>query len=272
VCSARPDVVEELLLLGALEDKVVIGSMNRGGLDGATWTMDDRFTGTTPRASRESGSRAARCCSASTTATPAPPDPRGLRQARHRARRRGLLAMVEPLPYHREDDGVLRLLKDVAVAGPAVTDRQRLGTTSAHTWLKMPSCDDPERCSPPPPAVRRARRRPEPRPARGPRVLGPGALPAAVRGLVVGRACSTRPTATCARRRRGGDGARAAARAGMSLHRRAADTGRRAVVDLTPEDAGWDWTGLRVLRLAPGEPTTVRPASRRRSCCRWPAG
>jgi len=40
-----PDVVEELLLLGALEGKVVIGSMNRGGLDGASWTMDDRFTG-----------------------------------------------------------------------------------------------------------------------------------------------------------------------------------------------------------------------------------
>ena len=27
---------------------------------------------------------------------------------------------------------------------------------------------------------------------------------------------------------------------------------------MTPEDAGWDWTGLRVLRLAPGEPTTLR--------------
>src|SRR5512133_2482333 len=40
-----PDVVEELLLLGALEGKVVIGSMNRGGLYGASWTMDDRFTG-----------------------------------------------------------------------------------------------------------------------------------------------------------------------------------------------------------------------------------
>src|SRR5437763_6466205 len=38
-----PDVVEELLLLGALEGKIVIGSMNRGGLDGASWTMDDRF-------------------------------------------------------------------------------------------------------------------------------------------------------------------------------------------------------------------------------------
>ena len=40
-----PDVIEELLLLGALDGKVVIGSMNRGGLDGAVWTMDDRFTG-----------------------------------------------------------------------------------------------------------------------------------------------------------------------------------------------------------------------------------
>jgi len=38
-------VVEELLLLGALDGKVVIGSMNRGGLYGASWTMDDRFTG-----------------------------------------------------------------------------------------------------------------------------------------------------------------------------------------------------------------------------------
>src|SRR5690606_25001972 len=42
---ASPDVVEELLLLDALHDKVVIGSMNRGGLAGATWEIDDRFTG-----------------------------------------------------------------------------------------------------------------------------------------------------------------------------------------------------------------------------------
>jgi 5-deoxy-glucuronate isomerase len=30
------------------------------------------------------------------------------------------------------------------------------------------------------------------------------------------------------------------------------------VVDVTPESAGWEWTGLRVLRLAAGEPQTVR--------------
>jgi 5-deoxy-glucuronate isomerase len=33
--------------------------------------------------------------------------------------------------------------------------------------------------------------------------------------------------------------------------------GPGTVVEITPEDAGWDWTGLRVLRLAAGVPQTV---------------
>src|SRR6266571_7755507 len=41
---ATADIIEDLLLLGALEDKVVIGSMNRGGLLGAGFELDDRFT------------------------------------------------------------------------------------------------------------------------------------------------------------------------------------------------------------------------------------
>ena len=40
-----PDVVEDLLLLGVLDDKIVFGSMNRGGLANATFEYDDRFTG-----------------------------------------------------------------------------------------------------------------------------------------------------------------------------------------------------------------------------------
>src|ERR1700719_1320998 len=39
------DVLEDLLLLGALEGKVVIGSMNRGGLAETVFEIDDRFTG-----------------------------------------------------------------------------------------------------------------------------------------------------------------------------------------------------------------------------------
>src|SRR3982751_737723 len=38
-----PDILEDLLLLGALEGKVVFGSMNRGGLAGSVFELDDRF-------------------------------------------------------------------------------------------------------------------------------------------------------------------------------------------------------------------------------------
>ena len=41
------DILDDLLLLGALDDKVAIGSMNRGGLQGAVFELDDRFTGYT---------------------------------------------------------------------------------------------------------------------------------------------------------------------------------------------------------------------------------
>ena len=47
----------------------------------------------------------------------------------------------------------------------------------------------------------------------------------------------------------------------MNLHRpwsgdRDGETG--LVVDITPADAGWDWTGLRVVDLRPGAPVTLR--------------
>src|SRR5688572_28722658 len=46
----------------------------------------------------------------------------------------------------------------------------------------------------------------------------------------------------------------------MTLHRpyTVAATDPGTPDDLTPEDAGWSWTGLRVLVLAPGEERTIR--------------
>ncbi|MUH53401.1 MAG: hypothetical protein F2788_02645, partial [Actinobacteria bacterium] len=41
---ASADVLEELAWLGALNDKLAIGTMNRGGIIGATWELDDRLT------------------------------------------------------------------------------------------------------------------------------------------------------------------------------------------------------------------------------------
>ncbi|HEY2041386.1 MAG TPA: aldolase [Jatrophihabitans sp.] len=140
-----PDVIEELLLLDALDGKVVIGSMNRGGLDGASWTMDDRFTGYDAASiddcrldggkmllridDQDPGTVATlQACAAAVTELAG----------------RRLMAMVEPLPYRRAEDGSLVLLNDSASLARAVTVASALGTTSAYTWLKMPACDDPD--------------------------------------------------------------------------------------------------------------------------------
>src|SRR5699024_11459876 len=40
-----PDIIDDLAALGLLDDKIVVGSMNRGGLRGASFEMDDRYTG-----------------------------------------------------------------------------------------------------------------------------------------------------------------------------------------------------------------------------------
>ena len=138
-----PDIIEELLLLGALEDKVVIGSMNRGGLDGALWTMDDRFTGydaaSIAACGLEGGKMLLRIDDTDAgTATTI----QACAQAVSELAALGLVAMVEPLPYERDENGALFLRKDAPALSRAVTIASGLGTTSAFTWLKMPACDD----------------------------------------------------------------------------------------------------------------------------------
>jgi uncharacterized protein len=140
-----PDVVEELLLLGALEDKVVIGSMNRGGLDGADWTIDDRFTGynaASIAAYRLEGGKMLLRIDDQDAGTV--PTLQACAQAVSELAGHRLIAMVEPLPYRRGPDGALVLQQDAPSLARAVTVASALGTTSAYTWLKMPACDDPD--------------------------------------------------------------------------------------------------------------------------------
>ncbi len=140
-----PDVVEELLLLGALEGKVVIGSMNRGGLDGASWTMDDRFTGydaaAIERYRLEGGKMLLRIDDEDPSTAPTL---EACAQAVTGLAAHGLMAMVEPLPYERDGQGQLRLRRDAGSLARAITVASALGATSSRTWLKLPSCDDPE--------------------------------------------------------------------------------------------------------------------------------
>jgi hypothetical protein len=185
-----PDIVEELLLLGALDGKVVIGSMNRGGLDGATWTMDDRFTGydaASIAAHRLEGGKMLLRIDDRDPSTAGTLE--GCAEAVSELAALGLMAMVEPLPYHRDDDGTLILRKDGPALARAITVASALGTTSAHTWLKMPSCDEPE-------TVFSATTLPcvvlggvpSPDPARDLESWGRSLTQPTVRGLVVGRA------------------------------------------------------------------------------------
>lgn len=45
----------------------------------------------------------------------------------------------------------------------------------------------------------------------------------------------------------------------MTHHRRfVAGADNDFLVEITPADAGWDWTGIRVVSLTPGAPTTIR--------------
>jgi hypothetical protein len=185
-----PDIVEELLLLGTLEGKVVIGSMNRGGLDGASWTMDDRFTGydaaAIERYRLEGGKMLLRIDDEDPSTAPTL---EACARAVSELAGRGLMAMVEPLPYERDQQGTLRLRRDAASLTRVITVASALGVTSSRTWLKLPSCDDPE-------TVFAATTLPcvvlggvpGPDPAADLESWGQALRQPAVRGLVVGRA------------------------------------------------------------------------------------
>jgi hypothetical protein len=137
-----PDVLEDLLLLGALDDKVVIGSMNRGGLAGTAFEIDDRFTAYDADAIAAAGFEGGKMLARIDPADPATPDTlaacgravSGL--AGHR-----LLAMLEPFISHRVDGQVRNELTAEAMIR-AMTVVAGLGTTSAYTWLKVPIVDD----------------------------------------------------------------------------------------------------------------------------------
>ncbi|WP_378732718.1 aldolase [Nocardia brasiliensis] len=138
-----PDVVEELLLLGALDDKVVIGSMNRGGLAGAEWEIDDRFTGydadSLARFRLDGGKMLLRLVDSDAGTVPTL---QACAQAVSELAANGLMAMVEPLPYHRDQSGALVMSKDAPSLSRAITVASGLGVTSAYTWLKIPAPQD----------------------------------------------------------------------------------------------------------------------------------
>ena len=140
-----PDILDDLLLLGALEDKVVVGSMNRGGLQGASFELDDRFTAYRAQdieaCGLDGGKTLTRICydDPGTVATL-----EATAAAVNDLAERGLMAMIEPFLCERRDGRVVNLL-DPDSTIRSIHIAAGLGGSSAHTWLKLPVVDELER-------------------------------------------------------------------------------------------------------------------------------
>ncbi|WP_434090811.1 Cgl0159 family (beta/alpha)8-fold protein [Streptomyces asoensis] len=142
---ATADILDDLLLLGALDGKVVMGSLNRGGLQGSVFELDDRFTGHRPedieRMNFDAGKLLVRIDY---------DDPGSLTTLESTARAvddmagRRLPLFVEPFISRRTPDGKVRNDLSAEAVTKSVAIASGLGGTSAYTWLKLPVTDNPD--------------------------------------------------------------------------------------------------------------------------------
>ena len=185
-----PDIIEELALLGALDGKFVAGTMNRGGLQGSVWELDDPMTAYDAQSLAAAGLDAGKML---LRIDPADVGSKRTIEACSRAvtelAAHGLMAMVEPLPYHRSPDGKAMLDDDSLALTKAIAVAAGLGNTSAHTWLKVPAAARPAEIlavSTLPALILGGT--PGPDPERDYRAWEAAMQAPTVRGLVVGRA------------------------------------------------------------------------------------
>ncbi|MFJ7999648.1 aldolase [Streptomyces sp. NPDC096310] len=142
---ATADILEDLLLLGVLDGKSVFGSMNRAGLAGSAFEIDDRFTGydaETIAAMRFDGGKTLTRICLDDPATPSVLEQTA--RAVDELNDRELIAMVEPF-LSRWVDGRIRndLSPDAVIT--SITIASGLGRRSAYTWLKLPVVEEMER-------------------------------------------------------------------------------------------------------------------------------
>jgi hypothetical protein len=146
---ATADLLEELLILshverkrtgrGFLDGRVLVGSMNRGGLAGTAFEMDDAFTGIGAERLAELRGQGGKMMYRLD-----PQDPASGRtilacaQALNDLRREGLAAFLEPLGVARGAGGGYEPAKDASTLVRQCGIAAGLGDSSAHLWLKLP--------------------------------------------------------------------------------------------------------------------------------------
>jgi DhnA family fructose-bisphosphate aldolase class Ia len=148
---ATMDVLEELLILDGLlrrageapllDEKLLVASLNRGGLAGTRWEMNDPITGPTATTCAQYGLDGAKfllriCDDEEESLVTLLEAARAIREMNAS----GLPTFLEPLPVVKTEKGygVVRTPEALArIAGVA----SALGDSSRRLWLKLPYCE-----------------------------------------------------------------------------------------------------------------------------------
>lgn len=140
-----PDIIDDLALMGLLDNKIVVGSMNRGGLRGSVFEYDDRYTAyTIPRIVEDGLDFAKNLVRVNLE------DPATVRTLEHSAKAVDMAAeakvplMLEPFMSTWVDGKAHNDLSADAVA-LSISIAQGLGASSAYSWLKVPVVEGMER-------------------------------------------------------------------------------------------------------------------------------
>ncbi|MBX3087438.1 MAG: deoxyribose-phosphate aldolase [Cryobacterium sp.] len=142
---ATADILDDLAVLGLLEGKIAVGSINRGGLRGAAFELDDRVTAFGLESLKERGIDFAKVLLRIDLS-----DPGTLGTLEMTARAVDAAAalrmpiMIEPFMSHRVNGRVTNdLSPDKVIHSIAIASG--LGSTSAWTWLKLPAVEEMDR-------------------------------------------------------------------------------------------------------------------------------
>jgi len=140
-----PDIIDDLAALGLLDDKLIVGSMNRGGLRGASFEMDDRYTGFDVPSMTAAGIDFAKTLiRVNLDDAGTAPTLQATADAVTQAAAAGLPIMLEPFMSRWQDGRIVNdLSTDAVILSIAIASG--LGASSAYTWMKLPVVDDMER-------------------------------------------------------------------------------------------------------------------------------
>lgn len=140
-----PDILEDLALMGLLEGKIAVGSMNRGGLRNSVFEFDDRYTAYTAKALKAAGIDLGKNLLRINLEDPA--TVRTLEKSAEvidQCAEVEIPIMLEPFMSKWVNGKVVNDLTPEAVE-LSVAIASGLGSTSAYSWLKLPVVKDMER-------------------------------------------------------------------------------------------------------------------------------